>query len=111
MAERVLVMYAGAIVEESPIDDLLTAPLHPYTFLLLRSIPRLTDAPKGALPTITGSVPAEGFDGIGCRFAPRCPLADGKCRGEEPPLAQKAAGRAAACWHSDRVAGLAEAAA
>ena len=111
MAERVLVMYAGAVVEEAPIDDLLSGPLHPYTFLLLRSLPRLSDAPKSRLPTIAGSVPAGGFTGAGCRFAPRCPLADAKCRAEEPPLAPAGPGRRAACWHSDRIAALAERAA
>jgi peptide/nickel transport system ATP-binding protein len=111
MAERVLVMYAGVVVEEAPIDDLLTAPLHPYTFLLLRSLPRLSDEPKSVLATISGSVPADGFAGPGCRFSPRCPLADARCRAEEPPLSPKAPGRTAACWHSERVQSLAAGAA
>src|SRR6202000_3241127 len=72
MAERVLVMYAGAIVEEAAIDDLLDDPRHPYTMLLLKPSPRLDGEPKARLATIAGSVPEAGKVGIGCRFAPRC---------------------------------------
>ncbi len=105
MADRVLVMYAGRIVEEAPLDDLFASPRHPYTWLLLKSVPRLDGAPKAVLPVIEGSVPAAGVRAIGCRFAPRCPFADERCRREEPKLAPiDEGGRAVACWHHARVA-------
>ncbi len=107
MAERVLVMYAGRIVEEAPIDDLLDTPRHPYTMLLLKSLPSLDGAPKSRLATIAGSVPAGGVAGGGCSFAPRCPLADAHCRTAEPKLETIGEGHWSACWHSDQVAALA----
>jgi oligopeptide/dipeptide ABC transporter ATP-binding protein len=103
MADRVLVMYAGRIVEAAPIEALFASPRHPYTWLLLRSLPRLDDDPKGPLPMIDGTVPGAGAWPVGCRFAPRCPLATPRCHGVEPELASIGDRRAVACWHSDRV--------
>jgi oligopeptide/dipeptide ABC transporter ATP-binding protein len=103
MADRVLVMYAGRIVEAAPVEPLFAAPRHPYTWLLLRSLPRLDDDPKAPLPVIEGTVPGAGAWPAGCRFAPRCPLATARCREVEPELASIGDGRAVACWHPDRV--------
>jgi peptide/nickel transport system ATP-binding protein len=103
MADRVLVMYAGRIVEAAPVDELFAAPRHPYTWLLLRSLPRLDGDPKARLPVIDGTVPAAGAWPAGCRFAPRCPLATARCREAEPELAPIGDRRAVACWHTDRV--------
>jgi peptide/nickel transport system ATP-binding protein len=103
MADRVLVMYAGRIVEAAPVEALFASPRHPYTWLLLRSLPRLDGEPKARLPVIEGTVPGAGAWPAGCRFAPRCPLVTTRCREEEPDLAPAGEGRAVACWHADRV--------
>jgi peptide/nickel transport system ATP-binding protein len=106
IADRVAVMYAGRIAEIAPVDDVFVRPCHPYTALLLAAVPRLDLEPKQFLATIEGNVPAAGDFGDGCRFADRCPLADDRCRVEEPPLVEIEKGRRAACWHPDRVAAL-----
>jgi peptide/nickel transport system ATP-binding protein len=103
MADRVVVMYAGRLVEAGPVDPLFASPRHPYTWLLLRSVPRLDDEPKTPLPVIEGTVPGAGAWPSGCRFAPRCPLATARCREVEPELGSIGDGRAVACWHHDRV--------
>jgi peptide/nickel transport system ATP-binding protein len=104
MAERVAVMYAGTIVEAGPAEALFARPRHPYTWLLLRSVPRLDDVPKTPMAVIEGSVPARGDWPAGCRFAPRCPLAEARCRAEMPPLAAVDGDRAVACWRHAEVA-------
>ncbi|HKE90676.1 MAG TPA: ABC transporter ATP-binding protein [Gemmatimonadales bacterium] len=97
-ADRVVVMYAGQVVETAPTRDLFATPQHPYTAGLLASIPRL-DQPRERLRSIPGSVPpATAWPG-GCRFHPRCPFAWEKCRTEEPPLFETGtAGHRARCW-------------
>jgi peptide/nickel transport system ATP-binding protein len=111
IADRVAVMYAGRIAEIAPVDDVFARPCHPYTALLLAAVPRLDLGPKQLLATIEGKVPAAGDFGDGCRFADRCPLADDRCRVEEPPLVELEKGHRAACWHPDRVAALVRSAA
>jgi peptide/nickel transport system ATP-binding protein len=103
MADRVLVMYAGRLVEAGPVEPLFASPRHPYTWLLLRSVPRLDDEPKTPLRVIEGTVPGAGAWPSGCRFAPRCPLATARCREVEPELDSIGDGRAVACWHHERV--------
>jgi oligopeptide/dipeptide ABC transporter ATP-binding protein len=83
---RALVMYLGQIVEEAPVEDLFAAPKHPYTTALLRSIPKITGEKPGRLHAIDGMVPLLNNIPAGCRFAPRCPLAEEHCRQENPPL-------------------------
>ncbi len=99
MADRVIVMYAGQIVEEAPVGDLFARPEHPYTVGLLGSIPRL-DKKRGRLPAIEGTVPSPLAMPMGCRFAPRCPFADDRCRAEPPALRAVAAEHRARCWKS-----------
>jgi len=79
IADRVAVMYAGRIAESGPTQAIFAAPRHPYTALLLASIPRLSDIPKSQLATIEGRVPTPAEHGAGCRFANRCPRADARC--------------------------------
>ena len=105
MADRVLVIYAGRQVEEAPVRELLQSPRHPYTLGLLNAMPRLGETETGKkLSEIPGSVPSMLEPIVGCAFAPRCPLADDRCRSELPPFAAKGnTQHIAACWHSDKV--------
>ncbi|MDO5422233.1 MAG: ABC transporter ATP-binding protein [Eubacteriales bacterium] len=83
---RVVVMYLGQIVEEASAEEIFDNPQHPYTWGLMKSIPRLDGDRKKALYTIKGTVPLLSQIPNGCRFAPRCPYATDKCRKEMPPL-------------------------
>ena len=98
MAHRVIVMYAGRIVEEAAVADLFQEPLHPYTTGLLHSIPRLS-GDKGRLYVIEGSVPDLSKVPPGCPFHPRCPEMEPRCRTERPELISYGSQRRVACWH------------
>jgi peptide/nickel transport system ATP-binding protein len=104
IADHVAVMYAGRIAEIAPVYSLFRQPAHPYTALLLASVPKLDVAPKADLATIEGSVPTPNEFGGGCRFVGRCPLATDKCRSEPPPLFEHGKDHFSACWHIDRMA-------
>jgi oligopeptide/dipeptide ABC transporter ATP-binding protein len=95
-AERVLVMYAGRVVEEGPVDDVFRDPRHPYTRGLLRSVPRLGQ-PRTKLDPIPGIVPRLTDLPSGCRFRNRCELAEEACARIDPPLERFGNGRGAAC--------------
>ncbi len=103
IADRVAVMYAGRIAETGGTAQIFARPRHPYTALLLASLPRLKDAPKADLAVIAGQVPLPGQFPPGCRFADRCPLASDQCRAEQPPLRDMGAGQSSACWHAEQV--------
>ncbi len=96
-AERVVVMYAGRVVEESPIVPLYDAPLHPYTRGLLKSIPG-RNVGKKRLPVIPGTVPAASAKPPACHFHPRCPYVRDVCRTQDPELRPIEDGRLARCW-------------
>jgi peptide/nickel transport system ATP-binding protein len=97
MADRVVVMYAGQVVEQAPVGALFAMPQHPYTVGLMGAIPSI-DAPRARLAAIDGMVPAATAMPAGCRFAARCPFADARCRAEAPPLAEVEPGHASRCW-------------
>ncbi|MBO8164137.1 MAG: ABC transporter ATP-binding protein [Brevibacillus sp.] len=97
MCDRVIVMYAGQIVEEGDVRSILKNPKHPYTIGLIHSIPKL-DEKKDRLYSIPGNVPVPGSLTIGCRFAPRCESASEKCRSELPELKETESGHLARCW-------------
>lgn len=97
MAERVIVMYLGKIVEEAPVDDLFHKPLHPYTQGLLNSIPRM-DRGKERLHVIEGSVPHPANMPTGCAFNPRCPHVREICLEKMPELIKKEDGHTVRCW-------------
>jgi oligopeptide/dipeptide ABC transporter ATP-binding protein len=96
ICDRVMVMYAGEIVEASGVHALFRDPRHPYTQELLRCIPRLSDG-RGELPTIPGSPPRFGVPADGCAFAPRCNHAHERCRHNAPPAVVDSGSRVA-CW-------------
>ena len=98
MAQRVIVMYAGFIVEESLVNDIYDSPRHPYTLGLLRSIPRLDLGRQKRLVPIEGLPPDLLEPPNHCPFAPRCQFAIDKCWQENPPLAEVAPNHKAACW-------------
>ena len=97
MCARVVVMYAGEIVEQARVEDLFACPQHPYTVGLLGSIPRTSDQ-RSRLSSIRGSVPTLSEPIAGCRFAARCPFADDHCRAVAPPLIDTGQGHQSRCW-------------
>jgi peptide/nickel transport system ATP-binding protein len=98
-AQRVVVMYAGRVIEEAPVDELFANPRHPYTQGLIRSIPRIDRAAteKKRLEAIPGVVPSLINPPQGCRFAPRCRFAMPACRLAIPPLRDVGGGHKVAC--------------
>jgi peptide/nickel transport system ATP-binding protein len=85
LCRRVIVMYAGRVVEDGAADDVLTAPRHPYTWSLLRSVPRL-DQVADRLTAVQGQPPDPADQPTGCKFHPRCAWCEPRCTTEEPPL-------------------------
>ena len=102
-ADRVVVLYAGRVVEEGAVTDVLAAPAHPYTLGLMRAVPRLdsVNGDGGVLTAIPGQPPNPGAWPNGCVFHPRCEFADEQCASEVPVLTPlgSANGRAVACHH------------
>ena len=97
MCSRVIVMYAGKIVEEAPVSELFNHPTHPYTQGLIASVPKLGSGVK-VLPSIPGSVPDLASMPKGCRFAPRCKYATAKCHEMEPELVTVGENQRCRCW-------------
>ena len=98
LCSRVLVMYAGEIVEQGPVEQIFENPQHPYTWSLLRSIPRVDALRHERLRSIEGLAPDLLHPPSGCRFHPRCPFRIEKCYRDEPRLQEVAPGQQAACW-------------
>jgi oligopeptide/dipeptide ABC transporter ATP-binding protein len=99
LADEVLVMYAGKVVERCSVERLFSLPQHPYTIGLLGSIPRL-HLEQERLSAIEGIVPDAAAFPQGCRFHPRCPFAVDKCRAEIPPLLPMDTNHQSACWRA-----------
>jgi peptide/nickel transport system ATP-binding protein len=99
--QRVVVMYAGRVVEEAPVEGLFDAPAHPYTRGLMNSMPHGRDRRRRRLPEIPGIVPSLTEPIVGCAFAPRCSLAVAACREAAPALRPIAPGHLVACIRAE----------
>ena len=99
LADRVLVMYAGAVVEQARVEALYARPRHPYTQGLLHTVARLDRPRTRRLPSIPGQPPSLSAPPAACPFAPRCPHAFERCARENPPLRAVAVGHEAACLY------------
>jgi peptide/nickel transport system ATP-binding protein/oligopeptide transport system ATP-binding protein len=99
IADRVLVMYLGRVVEQGPVDRVFAGPHHPYTRALLDSVPSIDPGQRHRLRPVTGEVPSALNPPPGCAFAPRCARASVECRAAPPPLISAGPARAHACLH------------
>ena len=107
MCDRVGVLYAGELVEEGPARQVFDDPRHPYTVGLLRCIPRRGQRKdRDRLDTIPGFLPAPGHSLTGCVFAPRCALAQDRCRSESPPFFDVGDLRTARCFYHEQAPDL-----
>jgi oligopeptide/dipeptide ABC transporter ATP-binding protein len=97
--DRVVVMYAGRVMEAATVLDLFDHPAHPYTLGLLRCVPRIATTRSRTFHSIPGLPPKVTELTDGCPFAPRCERASDRCRTETPPIEEIAPGHAIACWH------------
>ena len=95
---RVIVMYAGRVVEEGPVQQIFQSPQHPYTWSLLRSVPRVDEVRRQRLVSITGMPPDLVKLPPGCKFHPRCAFREDRCSEEEPVLGEVAERQVARCW-------------
>jgi len=102
-ADRVAVMYAGQVVEYCDVNAAFRRTLHPYTAGLLHALPRLGEK-REALRVIPGNVPDPARFPSGCRFHPRCPVAQERCRESEPPVLTFDGEHQARCWRADEIA-------
>jgi oligopeptide/dipeptide ABC transporter ATP-binding protein len=99
LADRVVVMYAGRVVESAPTEDLMRKPLHPYSSLLIQCVPDLRRPRAGRMPFVPGQTPGAGEPDRGCAFAPRCPRSTERCASERPALVNVGSGAEVACHH------------
>jgi oligopeptide transport system ATP-binding protein len=106
LAQRVLVMYAGYIIEDASVKNLYGSPRHPYTIGLLGSLPRLDDAPGTQLFSIPGQPPDLIALPKGCPFAMRCNYVTERCQQENPPLEAVGHRHKVACWEKDKTEGV-----
>jgi oligopeptide transport system ATP-binding protein len=98
IADRVMVMYAGLVVEHGPVKEIFSRPQHPYTRALLGTTPSVTGPRERRLRTIEGQPPIMMGPPRACPFVPRCPHAFNRCRVENPPRLPVGAGHDVACW-------------
>jgi oligopeptide/dipeptide ABC transporter ATP-binding protein len=98
LADRVMVMYAGYIVEEASVDEIFSHPQHPYTRALMDALPRVDRRRNRRLKSIAGAPPSLLVEPRGCPFAPRCDYVIDRCLGENPPLLSVGLSHKTACW-------------
>ena len=98
ICSRVIVMYAGRVVEEGPVHQIFKSPQHPYTWSLLRSVPRVDEVRRSRLVSITGLPPDLVRLPPGCKFHPRCAFREDRCSEEEPALGEVDTNQVARCW-------------
>jgi oligopeptide transport system ATP-binding protein len=106
LVKRVMVMYAGFVIEDAPVDDLYSTPRHPYTLGLLGSLPKLNQKAGSKLFSIPGRPPNLVGLPSGCPFAPRCGYAIDRCREQNPGLVGIAPHHQVACWEHERTEGV-----
>ena len=99
IADRVLVMYFGRLVETGPVSEVFDRPRHPYTRALLDSVPSIDPRHRDRLKSLEGELPSPLNPPPGCAFAPRCARASARCNEAAPPLERLADGRQVACYH------------
>ena len=104
IADRVMVMYAGRVMETGPTDAMFAAPAHPYTRALLRAVPHLGEGARERLLTIEGQPPDPAHKPPGCPFHPRCSFARDLCRERFPDPVDRGGGHVSWCWEADSVA-------
>jgi oligopeptide/dipeptide ABC transporter ATP-binding protein len=98
ICSRVIVMYAGRIVEQGPVEQIFREPQHPYTWALLRSVPRVDEVRRQRLVSISGMPPDLVRLPPGCKFHPRCAFRVDRCSEDEPPLGEVGPEQIARCW-------------
>lgn len=98
ISQRIMVMYLGKVVESGPAKTLCRQPRHPYTQALISAVPRIGEAAQIERIVLTGDIPSPMALPTGCRFHPRCPLAEARCREQAPTLREIGPGHQAACW-------------
>lgn len=103
ISDRIIVMYLGEPVEEGPSDDVVGRPQHPYTVALLSATPIPEAGGDRKRIVLTGDPPSPIFRPNGCRFHPRCPIAQDRCKVEKPPLKQIGPDRKVACWFAGQL--------
>ena len=101
VADTVIVLYLGRIMEIAPGPRLYAAPQHPYTRALLAAVPSTDPVPRGGRPILTGDIPSPSNPPSGCVFRTRCPVALPACAGAVPALREVAPGHAKACIRDD----------
>jgi oligopeptide/dipeptide ABC transporter ATP-binding protein len=96
--DRIIVMYAGRIVEDIAVEDLASTARHPYTRALLKAVPTMSRPRGERLEYIRGQAPDPAAVPTGCPYHPRCPIAIDRCRSDGPPLVEMPADAQVACW-------------
>jgi oligopeptide/dipeptide ABC transporter ATP-binding protein len=104
ISDRIIVMYLGEAVEEGPADDVVGKPQHPYTVALLSATPIPEAGGDSKRIVLTGDPPSPIYRPTGCRFHPRCPIAQDRCKKEKPPYVEYAPGRKVGCFYAGDLA-------